>query len=366
MKTARFLTFNLLFLLLSADGFGQTASTASIAGEVTDSNGAVVAGAAVKLVNKAAGIEKTAATDNAGRYVFAAVEPGSYELTVTAKGFRTSVVTGVKAEVTKVTPIDVSLQVGGAAEQVTVTAGGEAQLQTADSALGNVIEADRIKRLPTANRQATDLLRLQPLVAPGGEVSGSRADQNTYTLDGIDVTDQVGFRGAFATVVPTPTESVEEFRSTVANPNATFGRSAGAQTTLVTKRGRNSLFGSVYEYHQNDNLNANSWTNNQRGIKKPPLIDNRFGASLGGPIWKDKLFFFGNYEGRRVPGSTTITRVVPTQSFRDGQLRFNDGAGNVVTINPKTFDPRNLGASPAILTYLKRLPLPTPPASATD
>jgi hypothetical protein len=118
-------------------------------------------------------------------------------LTVTAQGFRTSVTTGIKAEVTKVATIDVSLQVGGAAEQVTVTAVGEAQLQT--------------------------------------------ADQNTYTLDGIDVTNQVGFRGAFFTVEPTPTESVEEFRSTVANPNATFGRSAGAQTTLVIRRGLNCI-----------------------------------------------------------------------------------------------------------------------------
>lgn len=214
MKTARFLIFSLAFLMLSADGLGQTASTAGIAGVVTDANGAVVAGAAVKLVDKATGAEKTAATDNGGRYVFAVVEPGNYDLTVTAQGFRTSVTTGIKAEVTRVATIDVLLQVGGAAEQVTVTASSEAQLQTTDAALGNVIDADRIKRLPTANRQATDLLRLQPLVTPTGEVSGSRADQNTYTLDGIDVTDQVGFRGAFFTVVPTPTESIEEFRST--------------------------------------------------------------------------------------------------------------------------------------------------------
>jgi hypothetical protein len=348
----------LLVALSLSVALAQTASTASIAGVISDATGAVVAGATVKLVDKATGVERTAAADQAGRYIFAAVEPGAYDLTVSAPGFRTSVITDIRAEVTKVSNIDVSLQVGGANEQVTVTATSEAQLQTADSAIGNVIDADRIKRLPTANRQATDLLRLQPLIAPGGEVSGSRADQNTYTLDGIDVTDQVGFRGAFSTVVPTPTESVEEFRSTVANPNATFGRSAGAQTTLVTKRGTNAFHGSVYEYHQNDNLNANSWTNNQRGIKKPPLIENRFGFSLGGPIWKDKAFFFGNYEGRRVPGSTTVTRVVPTQSFRDGRLSFRDSAGNLLTIDPKSVDPRGLGANPAILSYLKKFPLP--------
>jgi len=357
MRTSHLVVL-LVFLAALPPAAAQTASTAKITGVVTDTQGAVVGKASVKLIDKATGSEKTDATNNEGRYVFPAVEPGTYDLTVTAQGFRTVQITDLKAEVTKVATADVTLQAGGAAEQITVTATGEVQLQTDDSSIGNVIDADRIKRLPTANRQATDLLRLQPLTAPGGEVSGSRADQNTYTLDGIDVTDQVGFRGAFFTVVPTPTESVEEFRATVANPNATFGRSAGAQTTLVTKRGRNDFFGSVYEYHQNDNLNANSWTNNQRGLAKPPLIENRFGFSLGGPIWKEKLFFFGNYEGRRVPGSTTVTRVVPTQSFRDGQLRFRDSAGNTVTIDPKTGDPRNLGASPAILSYLKKMPLP--------
>src|SRR5262249_12837210 len=157
--------------------------------------------------------------DKEGRYVFAAVEPGVYEMTVTTQGFRTLVISDIKAEVTKVATVDVTLQVGGAAEQVTVTAAGEAQLQRDDSSIGNGIDEDRIKRLPTPSRQAADLLRLQPLTAPTGEVSGARADQNTYTLDGLDVTDQVGFRGSFTTVVPTPTESVEEFRVTVSNPN---------------------------------------------------------------------------------------------------------------------------------------------------
>lgn len=365
MKIARFMTLSLFFLMLSAKVFGQTASTARVSGVITDAQGAVVSGATVKLGNQATKAARTDTTNSEGRYVFAAVEPGTYELTVTAKGFRTSVISEIKADVTQVATADVTLQIGAATDQVTVTAVGEVQMQTDDSSIGNVIDAERVKHLPTPNRQVTDLLRLQPLTAPTGEVAGSRADQSTYTLDGLDVTDQVGFRGAFVTVVPTPTESVEEFRATVANANATFGRSAGAQVTLVTKRGTNAFHGSVYEYHRNDNLNANRWDLNRLPAPrnaKPELKDNRFGFSLGGPIWKEKLFFFGNYESHRVPGSATINRVVPTQSLRDGRLRFRDAAGNVQTIDPKTFDPRSLGANPQTLTYLRQFPQPNNPA----
>ncbi len=359
MKTARFLIMLLLVAsLLPVNAFGQTATTARVSGVVTDSQGASIAGADVKLVNKATKAERTDTTNSEGHYNFAAVEPGIYDLSVTAQGFRTTVVSDLKADITKVATLDVALQPGGSSEQVQVTATGEVQLQKDDASVGNVIDENRIKRLPQINRQVTTLLLLQPAVAPNGEVAGSRADQNTFSLDGLDVTDQVGFRGSVGTVVPVPSESVEEFRVTVANPNATFGRSGGAQVSLVTKRGSNTFHGSVYEYHRNDNLNANSWRNNRLGLKKPPLIDNRYGFSLGGPIWKEKTFFFGNYEGRNVPGSATITRFVPTQSFRDGILRFRDASGTVFTVNPRTFDPRGLGSNPQILAYQRTLPLP--------
>ncbi|MEW6129866.1 MAG: carboxypeptidase regulatory-like domain-containing protein [Acidobacteriota bacterium] len=358
MKAARFLIFALVVSLLPLQAFGQTATTARISGVVSDSQGAIVAGAAVKLIDKATKTERTDATNSEGRYVFPNVEPGLYEIAVTAQGFRTTIVAEVKAEIAKTANVDISLQAGGTTEQVTVTATGEVQLQKDDSAVGNVIESDRIQRLPNANRQVTSLLQLQPAISPTGETSGSRGDQNTFSLDGIDVTDNVGFRSSFATVIPTPTESVEEFRVTVANPNATFGRSGGAQVTLVTKRGTNQYHGSAYEYHQNDNLNANSWTNNRLKLPRPPLIDNRFGFSLGGAIWKEKVFFFGNYEGRRLPGTQQINRVVPTDSFRAGQLRFRDASGAVFTVNPRTFDPRALGANAKILSYLNTLPKP--------
>ncbi|MGI9067902.1 MAG: carboxypeptidase regulatory-like domain-containing protein [Pyrinomonadaceae bacterium] len=344
--------------LLPANVFGQTAATARISGLVTDANGAAVPGSTVKLLDKTTKAEKTTTTNDEGRYAFANIDPGTYDITITLQGFRTAVFSDVKADIANATIRDAALEAGNVSETVTVSATGDVLLKTDDATVGNTIEQLRLERLPITNRQATQLLILQPGVSPGGEVAGSRADQNTYSLDGLDVSDQVGFRGSVGTVVPIPSESVEEFRVTVANPNATFGRSGGAQVTLVTKRGGNDFHGSVYAYHQNDNLNANTWNNNRLGLRRAEAKDNRFGTSVGGPIWKDHTFFFFNYEGRRVPGSQQVTRIVPTQSFRDGLLKFRDASGVVNTFDPRTFDPRGLGSNPGILSYLKKLPLP--------
>lgn len=358
MKTARFSILIMVLFLLPASVPGQTAATARISGLVTDANGAAVAGASVKLVDKTTKAERTDTTNEEGRYAFPNIDPGVYDITITVRGFRTAVFSDVKANIADVTIRDATMEAGNVTETVTVSATGDVLLKTDDAAVGNNIDQRQLERLPTTNRRATGLIILQPAVSPGGEVAGSRADQNTYSLDGLDVSDQVGFRGAADTVVPIPAESVEEFRVTVANPTASFGRSGGAQVTLVTKRGGNDFHGSLYWYHQNDNLNANSWNNNRLGLPKAEAKDNRFGGSVGGPIWKDHTFFFLNYEGRRVPGSTQITRIVPTQSFRNGVLNFLDASGVVRTYNPLTFDPRALGANPRVTAYLKTLPLP--------
>ena len=357
MKTARFLIFMLIVSSFPTSVFGQTATTARITGIVTDANGAAVAGASVKLVNKQTRVERSATTNDSGNYVFPSLEPGEYEVTVSAQGFRKKVISAVGAQVSKSINVDVPLEAGGTEEQVNVTATTEVQLQKDDSSVGNVLDADRIMRLPNATRQATDLLNLQPGVTTGGEVTGARADQNTFNLDGIDVSDNV-IGLPYKTVIPVTTESLDELRVTVANPNATFGRSAGSQVTFVTKRGTNLFHGSAYEYHQNTVLNANTWDNNRIGLVRPPLIDNRFGFSLGGPIWKEKVFFFVNYEGRRLPGTSKITRIVPTDSLKAGIMKFQDASGGVFTVNPKDCDPRGLGSNPGILRALALMPAP--------
>jgi hypothetical protein len=345
----------LLINLLSLQAVAQTATTTAISGLVLDEKGAVVSGATVILKDKATNQERTAMTNEEGKYAFANLVAGTYDLTISASGFKKAVVTNIKADVTKAVTQDLALEAGGVAEEVTVAAGSEAQLQKQDASLGNTFESKRVALLPNISREATRLLALQPGTTPSGEITGARADQSTFSLDGIDVSDNV-IGQTFRTVIPTPTEAIEEFRVTVANPNATFGRSSGAQAVFVTKRGTNQFHGSAYEYLQNDALNANSWTSNRLGLPRPVLRDNRFGGTLGGPIFRDKTFFFLLYEGRRNTGATTITRVVPTTTLKQGILRFRDATGAVQTINPRSLDPRNLGASPLILSVLAVYP----------
>lgn len=361
MKIAHSLVVTLLMLAACAGILGQTATTARITGLVTDAQGNALPGAVVQLVDVATNSERVVTTNEEGRYVFVSLSPGTYDLRVSANGFAKASISGIRAEVTKTVTTDVTLEVGALQEAVNVEANSALSLQREDASIGNVIDQDRLKRLPNLDRQATSFLALQPGAQPTGEITGARRDQNRISLDGVDVTDSInGF--AFRSVIPVPTESVEEFRVTVANPNATFGGSTGAQVVLVTKRGTNQFHGSLYEYHQNAALNANSWTSNRLGLRRPPLVNNRFGGSIGGPIWRNHTFFFFNYEGRRRPGSELATRLVPTASLRAGQLRFRDLSGNVFTIDPRTFDPRNIGANPQILKALSVLPLPNNPS----
>ncbi|HKO59640.1 MAG TPA: carboxypeptidase-like regulatory domain-containing protein, partial [Pyrinomonadaceae bacterium] len=347
----------LLSLLLSFQAFAQTATTSSISGLVTDPEGGVIPNATVTLKDKTTQLERTATTNDEGRYVFANIDAGIYELTVSANGFKKANIAEIKADVTRPVSQDFRLEPGAVSEIVTVNAGAEAQLQKQDAQLGNTFENKKVSLLPNISREATRLLQLQPGTTITGEVSGARNDQSTFSLDGIDVSDNV-IGQVFRTVIPTPTEAIEEFRVTVANPNATFGRSAGAQVVFVTKRGGNQFHGSLYEYHQNDVFNANTWTNNRLGLPKAKLIDNLFGGTIGGPIWKEKTFFFFNYQGRRNAGATTATRAVPTSTLRQGLLRFRDVTGAVQTINPKSLDPRNIGANPTVLALLALYPQP--------
>ena len=247
------------------------------------------------------------------------------------------------------------------------------ELQTTDAQLGNVLDQRVMRNLPTQHAMSHELLSLQPATTPGGfgsggTVSGARSDQNTLLLDGIDVSDNLtGGQGVAFTKAPTALTAISEFRVVVTNPNASFGRSAGGQITLSSPRGSNSLHGVAYWYHQNDNLNANTWTNNRTGVRRGELKDNRGGFSLGGPIWRDKTFFWGNYEVRRFPRLQPFTRIVPTSSMRSGVLRFQDAAGNVVayplatstlcgTDGTTPCDPRRLGLSPTVSAMFGLMP----------
>ena len=343
----------------------QTATTGVVLGKVTDPSGALVVGAEVTLIDTTTTRSRTQKTNEAGLYTFAGVLPGTYVLTVTAKGFSTAELKTVTVEVNRSFTADIALQVGNLADTVEVMAASATELQMTDAQLGNVLDQKMIRTLPTTTRSTLELLYLQPTTTPGsfasgGTVSGARSDQNTLLVDGIDVSDNLtGGQGVTFTQAPVGVDAVSELRMIVANPNATFGRSAGAQITLSSPRGSNTFRGVGYWYHQNDKLNANSWTNNRTGVAKNEVEDNRSGFSLGGPILRNKTFFFGNYEARRFPRTLPFTKTVPNETLRNGVLTFLDAANNRVAYPLATStlcgaagntacDPRGLGLSPTV------------------
>ena len=364
---------------------GQTAATATVSGVVSDASEAVVPGAKVVLLDKATGLARTQETSSTGQYIFANVQPGNDTITVTMKGFIQAEVQ-LSVEIAKSYNINVTLKVGAATEVVEVTAGAGAELQTFDATVGNVVRGEEMVRLPNVNRSAMVYYDLQPLVAPtyrtGGinqvnsqaTVAGSRSDQTTFTVDGIDATDNLiggSVKPDSANVVDSPvpltSDSVQEFGVGTTNSNASYGRGEGGQFTFITKRGTNALHGALYEYLQNNDLNANTWDRNRVGIPNPKLEDNRFGGAVGGPIWKNHTFIFGNYEGRRFPQSSTISRIVPTDSLRAGTLRFRDASGIVRDYplatstscgsgNTSACDPRGLGLNPVVSALWSHLP----------
>ena len=351
------LVISLVSLLLAAPLMAQTATTASMSGRVTDPQGATVPGATVKLTDRSTTQERIAVSDSQGRYNFANLPPGVYDLSVTLTGFKTATVTGLIVEATRPVVRDVGLEVGGLTDEVTITAAAETLVIKRDSSVGNTIERQRLMLLPNLSRDASSLLSLQPGATSTGFVTGARTDQATYAIDGIDISDNV-IGTTFRTAVPTPAESIEEFRMTVANPNATFGRASGPQVSFVTRRGTNEFHGSGYTYVQDDKWNATAWHTNRLNQPKPPLEDRRYGGSFGGPLVKGKTFFFGLFEARRDRGSTNVTRIVPTATMKQGILQFRDAGGTVQTINPRDLDPRGTGANPLILQMLALYPEP--------
>jgi hypothetical protein len=367
----------LLAIFLSAPGvMAQTATSGTVFGTVTDPTGAVVPGAEVQLVNIDTNATSTQKTNSSGQYTFPNLGPGDYKITVKMAGFRTSSVPNVTVEVNKTTNQSIALEVGIENQVVEVTSSAVAQLQTSDAQIGNSITSDLIQRLPTLQRNITELMNLQPGVYSTGNgaansggnlqmrTAGAIDDQNTVTVDGIDITQGVV---AANTVVPVSADSVEEFRSNVSNPNASFERSSGGQITLVTRHGTNQLHGAAYWYRQDSVLNANTWDNNRAKIAKPNIEDNRYGGNLGGPIIKNKTFIFGNFEGRMFDAVTQVTRTVPTDSLKQGILRFTDQAGTVQSYNLTTAsvcgaagnqacDPRGIGISPTVKALWALMP----------
>jgi len=349
----------------------------SVTGTVTDNSGAVVAKANVELKDNSTNRTITTTTNNAGQYTFARVQPGTYSLTVKAPNFSTGLIGNLQVSVGKTATANVTLQVGAVAQVVEVQAGAATELQTQDASVGAVITNQDLRAIPNLGRDATGLVLLQPGAMPtqsgdensGGQIMGARSDQNVFMLDGGDIsnsTDGLGSyagRNAFSGVphgaVPTPVDSLEEFRVVTNNNMGGFNRAAGAEVQMVTRRGTNTWHGALYEYMIQDNTNANRWDLNHAKVKKPEWRDNRFGGSIGGPIFKDKTWFFINVESRHFLQGNSVTKVTPTQSARNGQIGYLATDGTYKFIPIASIDPRAIGLNADVAKIWATMPLPT-------
>ncbi len=367
-----------LTLCLSA-AVASAQSNAGVTGTVKDSNGAVIAGADVKLTDTKTGAEQTTKSNDQGVYTFLRVAPGQgYTLTFTNPGFQTLVINEVALGVGNVETHNAQMAIGEVSGTVVVTASNEVTLNTTDASIGNVIGERRLKELPIQIRNSpAALIGLQPGVvgnnvgATGsnriGSVTGARADQGNITVDGIDANDQA--TGQFAaTVGNAPIDAIQEFRAVSTNPGASDGRSSGGQVELVTKSGSNEFHGVLREYNRTAATAANTFFNNRAGVARPQLTRNQFGGSIGGPIMKDALFFFFDYEGRRDAQGISYLRVVPLNHWRNGGLGFlNNTAGcatnarlnttpNCITIltpaQVAALDPRGTGGDAGLLSFV--------------
>jgi hypothetical protein len=339
-------------LLLAGSVLAQ-GGRSTVRGTVRDQQGNVVAGATVTLVNESKNFSRTQVTNEEGGYTFTAVPPDTYRVDVESGGFKKSSVSEVRALVDTPVDVDVALEAGLATETVTVTASTDAPLNTTDASIGNAFESRRISELPLNARNVVGLLSLQPGVTRGGYVNGGRSDQANITLDGVDNNEQqrgldVVTDEAFASVLRSTPDSLQEFRVITTNPNAEQGRSSGAQVSLVTKSGTNEFHGSLYEFHRNTVTTANDFFNNAAGrytaddlavqtgaaragdprAPRPQLLRNVFGGSIGGPIKQDKIFFFFNYEGFREASETPAVREVPLPTLGQGIVRYRTANGS--------------------------------------
>ena len=343
----------LLLLALLLAGSGLFAQTSSLSGTVKDPQGAVVPGSTVTLIGQS-GFQRAAVSDDEGRFQFLQVTPGSYDLRAEQTGFKTKEVSGIRLLVDTPTTIDLELELGDISEVVTVSATSIELKNQVDASIGNAFNEKQIVELPLESRNVVDLLSLQPGVSRGGSVTGARSDQSNLTLDGVDVNDQQT-GSAFTPVLRVTPDSVQEFRVTVSNPNASQGRSAGAQVSLITKSGTNRFNGSLYHFHRNTVTTANNFFNNRSGIERPSLIRNLFGGSLGGPILQDKAFFFFNYEGRRDRSQASALRTVPLAHLGQGRMFYENVNGDVISIGPDEFAqlyPEIGGLNPAAVMVL--------------
>jgi len=407
-----------LLLVFASGAWGQNSISGTVVGQVVDQQNAAVPGADVSLIDRSTGIPMRTTTNADGRYVYSTVPNGNYNVSFTKAGFETFKVDNQRVDIGQVLTLNVILKVGSSATTVEVTATAGAELQTMNATVGNTLSNQSLLVLPNLGRDATSMAILQPGTAPGGNAAGAVGDLNTYQLDGANITDDMGgnvttyqtnmngiggsqTNGSPSGVIPTPIESIEEFKVSVSNQTSDFNNSSGAQIQMSTKRGQSQFHGAGYMFYFDNAIGqANSWSNNHTPYTfgtttfpdTPPDFPknhrSRFGGSLGGPITSKafaggKWFFFVNYEGLRYPDAVVFSRSTPSALLRAGVIQVpGSTAGSElqinlnpvpVTVNGTTYpvascpyggacDPRGIGLNPIVNDiWTKQMPLANNP-----
>ncbi|MBI1763926.1 MAG: carboxypeptidase regulatory-like domain-containing protein [Acidobacteria bacterium] len=325
-----------LFAMLGSSVLLAQGTTSRLTGTVTDQSGAAVPGATVTLTNEATNISFKTQTSDTGAYAFDLIQAGTYQVTVEKTGFKKFVSNNNVAQINQPATVNVAMQVGEVSSQVTVEATADVVQTSSSGNIGSTINQKSLESLPivgTRGRNPLDLLNFQPGVVVGGNtgggvnVHGSRDRAFNFTLDGVDINETSAGGSNFTPLRPNP-DSLQEFQLVTANATAEFGRSSGAQGTLVTRSGSNQIHGNAFEYYQTPRFNAKSYTGNINNLPKDQFVQHIFGGGIGGPIIKNKLFYFGNLQLLRAYDTALVTRTVYTQAARDGVYRYVVGRAN--------------------------------------
>jgi len=376
----------LIALLWPAQAAAQAVS-GTILGSVNDGSGAAVASVKITLTHAQTGLTRVVVSDSQGEYVAPSLPPGLYNISAEAPGFKKLAIANVQLNVDQKARVDLTLEVGATTESVNVE-GSTTLVQTESSDLSGTVNEAQIKNLPLNGRDFVQLTRTLPGVLrgiPGANIDGAgslawrasasfsangmRTRDNNFMLDGVDNNET----WLNSVVIFPSIDALEEFKVQTSTYSAEFGRSSGGVVNIQIKSGQNALHGSGFEFLRNDALDANDFFNNKNGRAKPPFKQNQFGGTLGGPIRRDKMFFFGDYQGGRIRDSKTYLSTVPTLKMRDGDfselnrtiydpLTGKPFPGNVIPSSQS--NPAGSGFDPAAKAIIEQL-YPKPNVAGT-
>jgi hypothetical protein len=343
----------LLCFVVLANVFAQT--NATVGGTASDASGALIPGVTITATNTQTGIVTTTVSNETGTYQFPSLQTGVYKVSAELPGFQTQVYNDVTLGVAQQVRLNFSLQVGAAATTVDVSVAADTLLATSSSSVGTVLPEYKVRDLPLSSRDVLDLISLAPGVE-GDNFAGHRTNQVATTRDGISVSDGRYDLGVFSQTYVS-SDLVEEVRIVTSSADAELGRAGGVQ--MVTRAGTNQYRGSLFWTNHNSALSANTWDNNRTGVTPNYVNRNQFGGRLGGPLIKNKAFFFFLYDGQRTILKNVVTAPVLTAQARQGIFRYFPGVNNGNAASETT-----TGANP-VAPVVDRLGSPTRPAAAT-